>query len=55
VHGDGDRLGAGKADQPDEALLGVLRRQGIHPIPLLLRASVANPFALRFRFREVVS
>ena len=29
----GHRLGAGKVDQPAEAVLGVLRRQDLHPIP----------------------
>jgi hypothetical protein len=33
------RLGPGKVGQPAEAVLGVSRRQGIHPIPVLIQAS----------------
>jgi hypothetical protein len=29
----GHRLGTGKVDQPAEAVLGVLRRYDLHPIP----------------------
>jgi hypothetical protein len=33
------RLGPGKVGQPAEAVLGVSRRPGIHPIPVLIQAS----------------
>ena len=33
------RLGAAEANQPAEALLGVLHHQGLHPVPELLLAS----------------
>ena len=43
----------GGCDPPAEALFGVIRRQGFHPIPLLLRASFGQ--SGRFRNDQVGS